>query len=126
LGGRDYLRVYGSLSAEQRKALQSEGGLPFDQLTNTQWELLGNLIAERLGGVYLVGGNLQLSLTPWAKFQVTAQVGGEEKPRSFSQSIMIVTKDDLASMREAEKTRGKATQPQPGQNAPAPAPGLEE
>jgi len=128
-GDRDFLRIYGLLSPEQKKALQAEGGLPFDQLTNPQWELLGNLITERFGGIYITGGSLQLrGDAKLPKLEVTVQVGGEDKPRSTNKVFLVQSKESMDRLREARRKRQEAEKAklEKDQNAPAPVPGPEE
>ena len=129
LGDRDFLRVYGSLSLEQKRAAQTEGGLPFGQLNSTQWELLGNVITDRLGGVYITGGNLRLHADEkLPKLEVTVQVDDQEKPRSLNHVILVQSKESMARLSEARKKRLEAEKAQQDkdQSTPAPAPGPEE
>ena len=58
--GRDMLRLYHSLSANQRTNLTSEAGLQFGQLTEEQWDRLNTIITDRLGGLYIVEGSVRL------------------------------------------------------------------
>ena len=135
---RGIVRIYGSLNPEQKAGVSSETGLPFAQLSNAQWELLGDLITQRLGGLYVLDGSIRLE--PQSKavreelaaagatyartFQITVQVAGEEKPRVVAEHVMIVGKAQIKAMREARerarqaaeqaaKAKEKAAQPKP-------------
>ena len=133
-GSRDLIRVYGLLSPERKTALRSEAGLPFGEITDKQWEYLNPVLADRLDGAYGVDGVMRLK-TPTApdwkgpfhpnQFELTVQVANEEKPRVFTISILLMGKEQIASMKaatkKAQEDAAKAkNQQKPGDQPPTP------
>ncbi len=137
-GPRDTLRLYASLTPEQKQALYAEGGLPFSQLTDAQWDKMNSIITDRLSGVYVTDGSISIkplseaeskANSPSRTFETTVQVQNEQEPRKFSQIIYLPGKAELQARKEqqkkAEEARKAAEQNKPGQPAqaqqPAPA-----
>ncbi|MCX6376470.1 MAG: hypothetical protein NTU88_10640, partial [Armatimonadetes bacterium] len=92
---REVLRLYASLTEEQKTALDGDAGLPFSQLTNAQWDRLSVVLDDRLGGLYIQDGSIRLM--PQAekeikagelsrKFEITAQVSGEKAAKAAEQN----------------------------------------
>ena len=109
---REVLRFYGSTSVQQRSAMASEAGLPFPALNSQQWDRLSAMITSRLGGVYVVDGNVRLEEPgdngPYYNFKVTVLVEGEQEPRTFEEMIAIWDKDTVAEMRKSAEEDRKA------------------
>lgn len=137
---REVLRLYASLSDEQKTALDGDAGLPFSQLTNAQWDRLSAVLDDRLGGLYIQDGSIRLlpqteeqvkAHELSRRFEVTAQVNGEKEPRKVSEPIQLASKDKIKAAKEARKKaveaakaaeQNKDKQPnQPAETAPAPA-----
>jgi hypothetical protein len=116
LGGScDMLRLYGSLTADQKQALQSDNGLPFSQLTDKQWDQINKIITDRFGGLYVTDGKVKMDHSEATiaagvrSFAITIQVNGEEKPREMTQTVMVPGKDQIAQMRKMrQQTQDKA------------------
>jgi len=135
-GQREILRMYGSLSAPQKAALNGEGGLLFADLTDRQWEHLYTVITDRLGGVYILDGSVRLEPQSEAEvkagmgtrqFEITVQAADETETRSFSASVMVFGKKQIEMIKEAQKKAleqvKKAGQEKEGEELePAPAP----
>jgi hypothetical protein len=132
-GPRETLRLYASLNNDQKQALSAEGGLPFNQLTDAQWDKLNEIITDKLGGIYVADGSIRIKpLTevetkanaPQRTFETTVQVQNEKEPRKITEVIGLPSKTELAVRKERQKKAeeaAKAAQPnKPGQT-PAPA-----
>jgi hypothetical protein len=108
-GSRDMLRLYGSLTADQKQALQSDNGLPFSQLTDKQWDQINKIITDRFGGLYVTDGKVKMDHSEATiaagvrSFAITIQVNGEEKPREMTQTVMVPGKDQIAQMTKMRK-----------------------
>lgn len=126
---REILRLYASLSEEQKTALNMEAGLPFPQLTNTQWDRLSAVLDDRLGGLYIENGSVRLlpqtdkqikAGESGRKFEITAQVSGEKEPRKISEFISIAGKDQIKAAKEARnKAKEAALKAQTEKPAPS-------
>jgi len=134
-GIREMLRLYGSLSARQKEALNTESGLPLDELTDAQWERVSNVIADEFGGVYVADGSIRLELRHEGHiplFHVTLQSPdgpADGKPLRFIKLIIIRGREEIAPFIEArKKAREKEAAEKAGQekegeeHKPAPAP----
>ncbi len=121
-GTRELLRLYGSMTGPQKGTLTADAGLGFSQLSGAQWDRLNQIISEELGGVYILDGVIKLTM-PGAgeqaamagmsryKFEFAVQVGGEEKPRTFSKTAMTYGKAQLQEMQknlDAAKKKAEA------------------
>lgn len=100
---RDMLRLYHALSASQQAQLKTEKGLPFDRLTDDQWGRLGTMIADRLGGVYVVNGGLFLGqpekVEDGGSYVFRAGVVTDaDDVRMFSVTVLVQGKHDLAGL----------------------------
>ncbi|WP_319586257.1 hypothetical protein [uncultured Desulfobulbus sp.] len=120
-GSRGLLRVYGSLNNQQRAAIKSAQGLPFQQLSNVQWDRLNAVITDKVGGAYINSGSIRLipqsvdtskANTPQAAqmgtmnmaiFETTLQVNDEQKPRVLRDVIVIYGKQQLEMMKTMQK-----------------------
>jgi len=111
-GSRDVLRLYASLSPGQKEALNSEAGLAFGDLSDTQWARMNDIISAKLGGGRVTGGSMQLvPLTDEqvkAKmnsrtFRVTAQVSDEQAPRMVEIPVNIGSKKSISAVLEQRK-----------------------
>jgi hypothetical protein len=49
-GNRSLLRLYGGMNPQQKAMVRSANGLPFDQLSEEQWQLLSRVVEEETGG----------------------------------------------------------------------------
>jgi hypothetical protein len=116
---REILRLYASLTQEQKDALSGESGLPFSQLANAQWDRLSMILEDRLGGQYIQDGSIRLlpqtekqikEQDPSRKFEITVQVSGDEERRKISEWIQLATRNDIKAAKEARK---KAANPAP-------------
>jgi hypothetical protein len=120
--GKNLVRFYGSLRAQQKSTLRAAGGLPFSQLTTEQWDRLGSLISDTLGGVYVVDGSVKLSTDPKKAaagievFEITVTIADEKDPRVFNKPLHLPNKDMIASMKkqrdEMAAARKKAAEEQ--------------
>ena len=114
LGGScDMLRLYGSLTADQKQTLQSDNGLAFSQLTDKQWDQLNKIITDRFGGLYVTDGMVKMNplveeqgkaATEARTFTIAIHVNGEEKPREMTQAVMVPNKDRIAQMQKMRKS----------------------
>ncbi len=118
-GGRDVLRLYGSLSSSQKKALTADAGLPFTSLVSKQWDLMSGILADYAGGVEITGGTLRLdtsdplkanrdkmpamSQVQFAQFKIALQLPGEELARNIGISVTYPTKEQIKAIRDASK-----------------------
>lgn len=121
---RDILRMYASLTSQQKEDLNGETGLAFDQLTDAQWDRLSTVISEKAGGAYLTGGSIRmgvledagaqeptaavtgtimLSTAKGRVFRVTMAVQDEQEPRTFDERLWIPDKEYLAAERAQRK-----------------------
>lgn len=106
-GSRELLRLYGSMSGQQKGALSVDPGLGFAQLSGPQWDRLNVIISDQLGGVYVLDGGILLTKPEVGAngstyiFNFTVLVGGEEKPRTFSKSVTILGKEMLDQMQKS-------------------------
>ncbi len=137
----DMLRLYGSLSTTQKQQARLNVGLPFASMTAAQYDYIGGLIAENLGGLEVLDGSLQLKLLhddqkenmggmDVVTFEITAFVAGEEQPRNITEKIMIYGKKQIEMMKSAilkgmkkyGENDGKAKTPDKGRENPATEP----
>ncbi len=124
-GSRELLRLYGSMSSQQKSAVQADPGLGFSQLSGPQWDRLNVIISDEFGGVYVLDGAIVLT-TPEADaegypytFDFTVQVGGEETPRTFSRSITVYGKAMREEMQKSvDEAKKQAETDTPGQDKP--------
>ncbi|MHB1455812.1 MAG: hypothetical protein ACYC0V_02745 [Armatimonadota bacterium] len=143
-GSRGLLRVYGSLNNQQRAAIKSAQGLPFEQLSNVQWDRLNAVITEKIGGAYINSGSIRLipqnvdtnqANTPQAAqmgniqmaiFETTLMVNDEQVPRINKDMIILYGKQQLAMMKSMQKSAQdaakKANEAKMAAPPPAPAP----
>lgn len=143
-GSRGLLRVYGSLNNQQRVAIKSEQGLPFDRLSNVQWDRLNAVITDKVGGAYINSGSIRLipqsvnanNATPpqaspmgnvqMAIFETTLQINDEEQPRILRDVIVLYGKEQLEMMKSMQKTAQdaakKANEAKTAIPPPAPVP----
>lgn len=149
-GSRGLLRVYGSLNNQQRTAIKSAQGLPFEQLSNVQWDRLNAVITDKVGGAYINGGSIRLipqsvdtskANTPQAAqmgtmnmaiFETTLSVNDEQKPRTIRDVIVLYGKQQLEMMKTMQKNAQDAARkaneaktaapPSTPKPVPAPAP----
>ncbi|MCX6376590.1 MAG: hypothetical protein NTU88_11255, partial [Armatimonadetes bacterium] len=143
--GRDILRLYAALTPAQKEALNTESGLPFSQLSDSQWERLRSIITDRLGGLDIAEGSILLK--PQSKmeieekmlrrtFEIAVQVSGEQETRKTEVRIFIQSRKTITAVRErrrkaeeaakaAEQNKDKQpnqpAQPPPAETQPAPA-----
>lgn len=118
-GGRDALRLYGSLAPAQKKALTTGAGLPFSSLDGKQWDLMSGILADYAGGVEIADGTVRLdtadplkanrdkmpamSQVQFAQFKIAVQVPDEEAARDIGISVMYPTKEQIKAIRDATK-----------------------
>lgn len=81
---RDLLRFYGELAPPQRARLQAEGGLPFDQLSEAQWQRLAYFIEDAAPGAEIRPGRVTLTLKEDAFPTPPSPRGGNEPPAGDS------------------------------------------
>lgn len=111
-GNLDVLRFYADLNNSQRTLLKGKSGLPFSQLNIAQMQQVSEIIADQLGGVYVVDGNVRIEQAPpgsnigMTTFAFTAQTDESEHPRSFTRIVNIMDKESISEtlkyMKEAE------------------------
>ena len=130
---KNILRLYATLTAQQKAMLESEFGLAFAYLKPAQWDYLNEVITDRLGGVYIVNGSIRLKPqsgekkpgdSSTNKFDIMVNAANEARPRTITVRIMIFGKNQIAEMnksvQKAQETTNKAPQ-QEEQPNPAPA-----
>lgn len=131
MGGREVLRVYGSLNAQQKASLTSPQGLRFAQFNAPQWDRLSALITDRLGGIYITDGAMRLKIEDTSKlkgaqaaagtgpagaagmgmlkdmkvamFEVNVLSGDDQKPRTVSEMVTIMGKSGIAALQQIQK-----------------------
>jgi hypothetical protein len=146
--GLSMLRFYGSLSADQKVRLTSDAGLPFAQLSNDQWDKLNSVIVESVGGVRIASGSVKLIQVGApaqgqnkpaqgrgsAVFQLSLYTGHDTTPRTINEAIIIVSKDQIAKIKDAQKKaieaaqkaeKDKQNQTKPVTSSPAPSDGAD-
>ena len=114
-GSREILRLYGSLSDQQKGALNADAGLGFAQLSGPQWDRLSAIISDELGGIYIMDGGIRLT-KPEAgangsiyTFSFTILAAQEAQPRTFSKSVTILGRAMLEQMQKSvEDAKEKA------------------
>lgn len=139
-GSLDILRLYASLDQIQKAALSSESGLPFEQLTDVQWNRMNEIITDKSGGIYVTGGTVRLiPLTDKEiaagmqrrNFDVSIIVQGETEPHKSTESVFLPSKQQLIEMRDSRKQAEEqrkaaeakmAAQAKQKTDAPKPAP----
>ncbi len=112
-GPCDLLRFYGTLAPAQKQALSAGQGLSFADLNDDQYQRLGDLMIERLGGVEIVDGSIKRmseeSQKPapqrqLVRFEFSAHTTTGEKPLTFSQMVVL---PDAASIKRMQDTMDK-------------------
>lgn len=108
--GKNILRFYASLTAQQKSALRTEAGLPFSQLTTEQWDRVGSAISNALGGVYVQDGSVLLKPDLNAAetqgsvhhydFQISVQVADETELRVLPNRITIYGKRGIELLKK--------------------------
>lgn len=118
------LRLYNSFTPQQKAALASQEGLSFAQLTGDQWSVLGDMITDRLGGVYVLGGNVVHKPVPLDEtnnmaqdnFEITVMVADQREPSVVKERILRWRKGQVESFQnaraKAEEQRKKAAEEQ--------------
>ncbi len=130
-GPRDILRLYGSLTPEQKHALDTPAGLPFEEFTDAQWNRMNAIITDGLGGIYVAGGSIVLKpLTDDEKkqgtlnrtFVVKVKVQGEQEPREISPWVCLSNKQQIktiqGNIKKMQEQAKAENQPKPQTTLP--------
>ncbi len=124
---RTILRFYHSLNARQKSALGSEDGLAFADLTGEQWEHIGQVIADKLGGVYVQDGSIRMesveadekAVVTQNNFEIVVQIEGQESPSRVKESVARWRKSQVERFRKTAEEPRKAAEEQKKQAEPA-------
>ena len=137
--GKEMLRLYGSLSAAQKKALLADEEVPFAQLTDEQYTRVTDMISFRWGSAEISEGSLTIvkqdekrKMPTIVTFEFKALTPDQQEPLKHQCVINIFDKETLKQMKDSmkkamdtmnkkgEKKDGK--EPAAPTTAPSPAP----
>lgn len=132
-GSVDVLRLYASLTPRQKEALDSEAGLAFGDLSDTQWARMNQIISAKLGAGRVTGGSMQIvplteeqSKANWRSriFRLTARMSDEQETRKADVSVSIQSKEAISAFLEqrkkAQETAQKAAEQKSAAQTPPP------
>ncbi|MBW3623433.1 MAG: hypothetical protein KY468_08490 [Armatimonadetes bacterium] len=123
-GNRDLFRFYGELTPAQKERLKSPQGLPFDQISESQWQRLTGWLEEATLGAEIRPGRISLALKEEevrlpAPMREGSVPGGRETPSAEAKTGPAPQESPAAS---PSSTPAQPQPPRPPADPPSAAP----